>query len=107
MENEQFLIILNGVICCVGGYMAICRQSKMGLSTKKTIRAQYAIWMVMFFLSATSWTFGQPASWIQIAMGASILAHLSLGFGAWRNGAPKYSIDTALIVRQAFDKPAK
>jgi hypothetical protein len=45
----------------------------------------------VFFYSAFSWTYGDHPTGIQIVLGAAVLAHILLGFSAWRDGLPKYA----------------
>jgi hypothetical protein len=86
------LIATNLIVCLVGIAMCICRQGYMRKSTtKKIIRAQYSMWTGLFTASAISWTFGEPATVIQLCMSSAVLVHLVLGFEAWRWGAPSYT----------------
>jgi apolipoprotein N-acyltransferase len=89
--TQELLTAINFFICSLGGFCCICRLRIMGTSTKKPIRFQYAIWFAVFFYSAFSWTYGDHPTGIQIVLGAAVLAHILLGFSAWRDGLPKYA----------------
>lgn len=93
MESEYTLSLLNLFVCMFGGYVCICRMAKMSASeTKLIIRWQYMLWFGLFSASGISWTYDQPATWIQLLMSGSIVTHLLLGLAAWRHGAPAYTM---------------
>lgn len=92
-NSEMALIVCNLAVCGMGAAMCICRMSHMSARfTKGAIRAQYAVTFAFFSMSAISWTYGEPATITQFLMSAGALAHLLLGFEAWRRGAPAYTI---------------
>ena len=87
------LTLANLVICLIGGYTCICRAIMMSKDdTKLAIRVQYVIWFGLFSASSISWTYGEPASVVQVIMSGAIVAHLLLGLEAWKNGAPAYTM---------------
>lgn len=95
MDNsDKIIVVLNLAMCFFGAWVCICRMGMMtGRNTKKTIRAQYAMLFVAFVTSGGSyWLFGEPANEAQILMGILVLGHLLLGWGAWRHGAPLYTM---------------
>lgn len=94
MSGEQSLILLNLLVCSAGGLMCICRMAHMDSNTKQAIRAQYTIWFSMFAASGWSFTYEEPSSFIQLLMGAALVAHMLIGMGAWRHGAPNYTVRT-------------
>lgn len=93
MQSEAVFTILNLLVCLFGGYVCICRMAKMSArATKLTIRWQYMLWFGLFSASGISWTYDEPANFIQLLMSVSIVTHLLLGVAAWRNGAPAYTM---------------
>ena len=94
MTSETMLLIVgNFTVCGVGAGMCVCRMAHMSARfTKGAIRIQYAVLFAMFAASAISWTYDEPATVTQLLMSCGMLAHLLLGFEAWRGGAPWYTI---------------
>ena len=92
MDAEQLLILGNLLTCLFGAWLCICRMSMMDSRTKRSIRAQYTMWFCLFATSGISWTYDEPATLVQLLMGAAVVAHLLLGIGAWRYGAPTYTV---------------
>ena len=85
------MIVVNLLLCSVGGWVCICRMGMMTLP-KMAVRSQYVILFMLFAASGISWIYGESPTIVQVAMGAAILAHLLLGWGAWRHGAPRYTM---------------
>lgn len=92
MDADRLLILANLVVCGFGAWMCICRMSYMDSQTKRSIRSQYAVWFCLFAASAISWTYDEPATVTQLLMGCAVVIHLVLGIGAWRYGAPTYTV---------------
>lgn len=92
MGADQLLILANLSICLFGAWMCMCRMAFMDSRTKRTIRVQYAVWFCLFASSALSWTYDDPPTITQLFMGAAVVIHLLLGVGAWRHGAPTYTV---------------
>lgn len=92
MDADHLLILGNLVVCLVGAWLCVCRMAHMDSKTKLTIRVQYAVWFSLFACSGISWTYDEPASLTQLMMGSAVVVHLILGLGAWRYGAPTYTV---------------
>lgn len=91
--KSEFLVLANLLLCLFGGWVCLCRMTKMrGSTTKMIIRLQYAIWTAVFCASGISFLFGEPATWVQLLLGAGIVGHLALGVTVWRFGAPAYTM---------------
>lgn len=91
-SEAMFLVLMNFFVCTTGGWIAMCRMSKMSQSdTKLMIRWQYVLWFCGFAISGWSFLFDNPASAAQLVMSCIMLATLAMGIGAWRNGAPTYT----------------
>lgn len=95
MDNsDKLVVLLNLAMCFFGAWVCICRMGMMtGRNTKKAVRIQYAMLFLAFVISGGSyWLFSGSPTEAQIIMGMLILGHLLLGWGAWRNGAPLYTM---------------
>ncbi len=90
---DSALIIANLFACLAGGFVCVCRMGAMpGADAKPSIRFQYFLWFTMFVASGISWLYGQPATIMQFVWSCAVLAYLVIGYGAWRHGAPSYTI---------------
>lgn len=92
MDADRLLILGNLIVCLLGAWLCVCRMSMMDSRTKRPIRAQYTTWFCLFAASAISWTYDEPATLTQLLMGCAVVGHLLLGIGAWRYGAPTYTV---------------
>jgi hypothetical protein len=99
MDERSALILANIFICAVGLVICACRLGHMSeRTTKIEIRLSYVIWVSTLVASSLSWTYGEYPSIAQVSMSLAIVAHLAMGIGAWRNGAPDYSFRQAISI---------
>lgn len=90
--NETMLILANWIVCAAGGWLCLCRMTKMsGRGTKLAIRWQYTILFTIFFASGWSWIFGDPATFIQMFRAGLLVIYVAAGMPAWRHGQPEYA----------------
>lgn len=91
MGNET-IVFFNWIACALGGWICLCRLSKMSESrTKLAIRWQYVLWFTFFAISGWSFAFGAIPSVVQLMLTATVAAALFLGMPAWFAGLPGYA----------------
>lgn len=84
--------MLNLIVCVLGFWICLCRSKDMKASrTKAVIRYQYTGWAMMFVASGISFLWGERATSVQLAISCWVVAHLMIGWGAWRHGPPRYT----------------
>lgn len=92
------LSIINLCVCGLGVFICICRMGLMrGSVTKACFRYQYITWAMLLLCSGSSYLYHQPATPIQLALGTGILAHFALGYLAWREGPPTYTVCKKIV----------
>ena len=90
--GSELVVILNWIVSSVGGYICMCRMSRMSESeTKLQIRIQYMIWFSLFTVSGLSFLFGELATPVQLLMSFAVVAHLLIGIPVWRWETPAYT----------------
>ncbi len=95
------MILLNTLICLIGGAITICRQGRMNeLATKNEIRAIYLLNMLFFAVSALSWIWGDVPTRSTMMQNAIIIGALMFSFGAWRYGPPAHTFKAAWKIMQ-------
>ena len=92
MDETTMMILVNWFVCWAGVYMCACRLGhKNPRLIKPEISITYIVWMPTLVASALSWTYGEPPSIAQLSMGLAVVAHLTIGYEAWRDGPPPYA----------------
>lgn len=90
--NEQLLIVANLLVCSMGGWLCLCRMTKMSeRETKLSIRFQYMLLFCFFSASGWSFIFGDQATTIQLFESAVIASYIVMGVPAWKGGQPSYA----------------
>ena len=90
--GSELVVLLNWIVSSVGGYICMCRMSRMSESeTKLQIRIQYMIWFCLFTISGWSFLFGEHATPVQFIMSLAVVAHLMIGVPVWRWETPAYT----------------
>jgi hypothetical protein len=92
MGSEQMMVLLNLVTCLAGSYLCVCRMTHMNSHVKLPIRLGVTLQFALFAASGLSYTYNEPASFIQWMMGFGLICILLLGYGSWRHGAPAYAV---------------
>lgn len=89
---EHLLILANFFVCSIGGWLCICRMTKMSYrETKLVIRWQYSLLFSFFAASGWSFLFGDWPTPIQLFQSAVIVSYVFMGVPAWKDGAPEYT----------------
>lgn len=90
--DEHLLILANLFVCSIGGWLCLCRMTKMNeRETKFSIRFQYMLLFCFFSASGWSFVFGDYPTPIQLFQGALIASYILMGVPAWKGGQPSYA----------------
>ncbi len=92
MGNSLFLVVLNLVVTSLGGWLCICRMTKMSQrTTKLAIRAQYAVLFTVF--AALGWGFlvGVHVNRLLVLLALMLVFYVAMGIPAWWKGMPSYA----------------
>ena len=92
MGSDQLMDLLNLLTCLVGAGLSICRLVKMNSRVKMPLRVLATIQLVLFIASGISYTYDQPASFIQWLMGLGLISYLLLGVAPWKHGPPSCAL---------------
>lgn len=86
------MVLLNFFICSMGGFITMCRMTKMSSSTTLLmVRWQHVLLFCVFCYSGWSFLFDTPATTPQIAVGVAMVLWLLLGSTQWRSGPPMHA----------------
>jgi hypothetical protein len=93
MVSDPSIIALNFAVCTIGGFLSMCRMTKMSASaTKPSIRWQYVCWFCAFVASGWSFLFDSGPTTSQVVVSLLMVCVLLLGLSAWRgHEAPEYT----------------
>lgn len=91
MHEPALIVLANLIAATLGAFVCMCRAKALSPESKPVIRAQYVGWFLYFGVSGFSFAWGYPATLIQLILTAWVLAHLAMGFAAWRHGPPPHT----------------
>jgi hypothetical protein len=90
---SHLIPLSNFIICMAGAWMCLYgRLNKMDFqTTKKPIRWQYFLKLIVFLASGLSFSYDFPANAIQLFMGSLLVIEMMIGGPAWRYGQPDHA----------------
>jgi len=108
-DYKNLMALANLLLCSGIGFICVCRVTVMrGQTTRKTVRAAYALVFAAAALSGWSpWFLGDWPGWADIAMSFAVLAYMASSMRAWRNGPPDFAkSDRAPLLPPELDTAA-
>lgn len=88
----MFLVFMNLAVTSLGGWLCICRMTKMSHKTTKfSIRAQYAILFTVFAILGWGFLAGVHVNRLMILLGLMLVTYVAVGIPAWWKGVPLYA----------------
>lgn len=86
------MVLLNLLACSAGGFITMCRMTKMSSSsTRLVVRWQYVAFFCAFFYSGWSFLLTGPADPSQLMMSIVVAGWLLAGTDEWVSGLPRHA----------------